>query len=115
VNADAANALDTTSGAGTATLNEDDIRQLPDDPDDLLQQLQLLASTGGGASTTANVVVDGFQNGSALPPKSSIKEGELVKFEMIQGPQERIRCASFRALRTGHPTAMNMRDRYTNS
>jgi hypothetical protein len=72
VTADAANALDTTSGAGTTTLNEDDIRQLPDDPDDLLQQLQLLASTGGGASTSANVVVDGFQNGSALPPKSSI-------------------------------------------
>lgn len=48
VNANAADALDTSSGAGTATLSEDDIRQLPDDPDDLLQQLQLLASTGGG-------------------------------------------------------------------
>lgn len=72
VNANAATALDTSNGAGTTTLNEDDIRQLPDDPDDLLQQLQLLASTGGGAATSANVVVDGFQNGSALPPKSSI-------------------------------------------
>ena len=72
VNADAAVALDTSRGAGTTTLSEDDIRQLPDDPDDLLQQLQLLASTGGGVATSANVVVDGFQNGSAMPPKSSI-------------------------------------------
>jgi hypothetical protein len=72
VDANATAALDMSSGAGTTTLNEDDIRQLPDDPDDLLQQLQLLASTGGGAATSANVVVDGFQNGSALPPKSSI-------------------------------------------
>lgn len=72
VNSEATNPLDTSTGAGTATLSEDDIQQLPDDPDDLLQQLQLLASTGGGASTAANLVVDGFQNGSALPPKSSI-------------------------------------------
>lgn len=72
VSADAAVSLDTSSGAGTTTLSENDIRQLPDDPDDLLQQLQLLASTGGGAATSANVVVDGFQNGSAMPPKSSI-------------------------------------------
>jgi hypothetical protein len=72
VNANATAALDTSNGAGTTTLSEDDIRQLPDDPDDLLQQLQLLASTGGGAASSVNLVVDGFQNGSALPPKSSI-------------------------------------------
>jgi hypothetical protein len=71
VAADAATSLDTDRGAGTTTLSSDEILRLPDDPDDLLQQLQLLASAGGGAST-ATVVVNGFQNGSAMPPKSSI-------------------------------------------
>ena len=71
VSADTATA-DIESGPGTDTLGADEIQQLPDDPDDLLQQLQLLASTGGGAATSASVVVDGFQNGSALPPKSAI-------------------------------------------
>lgn len=72
VAADATAALDTDHGAGTTELTAEDIQQLPDDPDDLLQELQLLASTGGGASGTATVVVNGFQNGSAMPPKSSI-------------------------------------------
>lgn len=72
VAADTATSLDIDHGAGTTALTTDDIRQLPDDPDDLLQQLQLLASTGGGASGAATVVVNGFQNGSAMPPKSSI-------------------------------------------
>ncbi len=70
--ADAATSLDIDHGAGTIALTTEDIQQLPDDPDDLLQQLQLLASTGGGASGAATVVVNGFQNGSAMPPKSSI-------------------------------------------
>jgi hypothetical protein len=70
--ADADTSLDTEHGAGTTALTTEDIQQLPDDPDDLLQQLQLLASTGGGASGTATIVVNGFQNGSAMPPKSSI-------------------------------------------
>jgi len=72
VTADAPTSLDTNRGAGSQTLTAEDIQQLPDDPDDLLQQLQLLASAGGGASTSATVVVNGFQNGSAMPPKSSI-------------------------------------------
>ena len=63
---------DTDSGSGTDTLSADAVQKLPDDPDDLLQQLQLLAAVGGGATTSATVVVDGFQNGSALPPKSAI-------------------------------------------
>jgi hypothetical protein len=71
VSADTAS-LGTDQGAGTRTLTTEDIQQLPDDPDDLLQQLQLLASTGGGAATSATIVVDGFQNGSAMPPKSAI-------------------------------------------
>ena len=71
VTADAPATLDTERGAGSTTLTANDILQLPDDSDDLLQQLQLLASTGGGGGT-ATVVVNGFQNGSAMPPKSSI-------------------------------------------
>ncbi len=72
VQSDARNTLDTSQGAGTVTLTESDIRQLPDDPDDLLQQLQILAATGGGNPSAATVVVNGFQNNSAMPPKSSI-------------------------------------------
>ena len=72
VRSDAATSLDNDRGAGTTTLTVNDIQQLPDDPDDLLQQLQLLASSGGGNRTAATVVVNGFQNGSAMPPKSSI-------------------------------------------
>ncbi len=72
VSAEETTPLDTSYGAGTKTLTAEDVLQLPDDPDDLLQQLQLLASAGGGDVSAANVVVDGFQNGSAMPPKSSI-------------------------------------------
>jgi hypothetical protein len=71
VTAGAGTPLDTDRGAGTTTLSTEEIAQLPDDPDDLLQRLQLLASTGGGAGA-ATVVVNGFQNGSTMPPKSSI-------------------------------------------
>jgi hypothetical protein len=71
VNADV-DTMDPERGAGTTTLSTADVQQLPDDPDDLLQQLQLLASVSGGAATSATVVVDGFQNGSAMPPKSAI-------------------------------------------
>ena len=72
VQSDAASTLDNDRGAGTVTLTGNDIRQLPDDPDDLLQQLQILSATGGGNPTAATVVVNGFQNSSAMPPKSSI-------------------------------------------
>lgn len=71
VSADA-DTMDPERGVATTTLSQTAVQQLPDDPDDLLQQLQLLASAGGGAANSANVVVDGFQNGSALPPKSAI-------------------------------------------
>lgn len=72
VNADAPTSIDTESGASTTTLSNDEVLQLPDDPDDMLQQLQLLAAAGGGGASGATVVVDGFQNGSTMPPKSSI-------------------------------------------
>jgi len=72
VSADASTPMDTESGASTTTLSSNEVLQLPDDPDDMLQQLQLLAAAGGGGASGATVVVDGFQNGSTMPPKSSI-------------------------------------------
>lgn len=61
-----------SSASDTVSLSTQQIQQLPDDPDDLLRQLQTLAAMYGGDPTNARLMVDGFQNGSALPPKSSI-------------------------------------------
>jgi hypothetical protein len=67
-----ATSLDAGHGMGTITLNTQEVQQLPDDPDDFLRELQMLASVSGGDPTSAIIRVDGFQNGSALPPKGSI-------------------------------------------
>ena len=67
-----ATAMDADHGAGTHTLNAKDVQQLADDPDDFKRQLQVLAATSGGAPGSAIITVDGFQNGSAMPPKGSI-------------------------------------------
>ena len=64
--------IDADHGAGTTELNTKDVQQLADDPDDFARQLQILAATSGGSPGSATISVDGFQNGSALPPKSSI-------------------------------------------
>ena len=64
--------IDADHGIGTHTLTGKDIQQLADDPDDFQRQLQILAATSGGAPGQAKITVDGFQNGSALPPKGSI-------------------------------------------
>jgi hypothetical protein len=63
---------DAGHGMGTFTLNAEQVQQLPDDPDDLLRELGALASISGGDPTSVMIRVDGYQNGSALPPKSSI-------------------------------------------
>ncbi|MBT9332035.1 TonB-dependent receptor [Paracidobacterium acidisoli] len=60
------------SGGDTVTLNTKALQGLADDPDDFLRELQVLAAAGGGDPTQAIIMVDGFQNPSALPPKSSI-------------------------------------------
>lgn len=60
------------SGGAAMTLNTQAVQGLADDPDDFLRELQVLASEAGGDPTTATIMVDGFQNASALPPKSSI-------------------------------------------
>lgn len=70
--ADDATSLDADHGLGTHTLTQKDIAQLADDPDDFQRQLQILAAANGGAPGAARITVDGFQNSSALPPKSSI-------------------------------------------
>ncbi len=59
-------------GGATTTLNTKALQGLADDPDDFLRQLQVLAAEGGGDPTTSMIMVDGFQNPSALPPKNSI-------------------------------------------
>ena len=60
------------SGGDTTTLHTKAVQGLADDPDDFLRELQVLASGAGGDPTAAIIMVDGFQNPSALPPKSSI-------------------------------------------
>jgi hypothetical protein len=60
------------SGGDTTTLNTKAVQGLADDPDDFLRQLQVLASDVGGNPSQAMIMVDGFQNSSALPPKNSI-------------------------------------------
>jgi len=67
-----ATGLDSSNGAGTVVLGSKEIQQLPDDPDDLLRELQTLAASSGGNPSATVVVVDGFQSSSAMPPKSSI-------------------------------------------
>jgi Carboxypeptidase regulatory-like domain/TonB dependent receptor len=69
---DNAVSVDADHGAGTHTLNAEDLKGMADDPDDFKRQLQILAATAGGAPGQAIITVDGFQNSSALPPKSSI-------------------------------------------
>jgi Carboxypeptidase regulatory-like domain len=63
---------DTDSGGAATILNTRAVQGLADDPDDFLRQLQVLASEAGGDPTQAVIMVDGFQNPSALPPKNSI-------------------------------------------
>lgn len=60
------------NGPGTRTLDIEQIRQFADDPNDFIQQLQILASSEGAAPESTLFVVDGFQNASAMPPKDSI-------------------------------------------
>ena len=64
--------IDSGRGSGTTVLETEDVNRLPDDPGDLLQELQVLAASSGGDPSSAVITVDGFQNASALPPKSSI-------------------------------------------
>jgi len=68
------NILDSEEIAGTVVLKKKRIEDLPDDPEELSEQLQNLAATGGSAPGSAVVTVDGFLNEGRLPSKSAIRE-----------------------------------------
>ena len=67
-----AGGVDSGDSAGAIVLGTEQVQRLSDDPDDLLRQLQTMAAGGGGAPEDAIIAVNGFQNGSSLPPKASI-------------------------------------------
>ncbi len=71
VSADASG-VDSDRSAGVMTLNTDSVQRLADDPDDFLRELRALAATAGADSDTPTIMVDGFRNSSAMPPKGSI-------------------------------------------
>ena len=73
VNANAGG-VDSGDTAGSTVLGAEEVQRLSDDPDDLLRELQTMAAGGGGLPRDATIAVDGFQNGSPLPPKASIAE-----------------------------------------
>ncbi len=63
----------TANSAGPSqTISGNRLASLADDPDELLQQLQQLAAASGGNPANTTVSVDGFQDSTQLPPKSSI-------------------------------------------
>ncbi len=68
------NALSPERAAGAQVLTARELEALPDDPDELNRQLQLLATSSGSAPGQATVTVDGFLAGGRLPPKSAIRE-----------------------------------------
>ncbi len=65
-------ALESTENANAVILQGADLDALPDDPDELMEDLQALAGPAVG-STGNQVYLDGFSS-SRLPPKSSIRE-----------------------------------------
>ncbi len=66
--------LDPDRAAGAQRLKEEQLRLAPDDPDQLMDFLQLLATSSGSAPGQASVTVDGFTHEGRLPPKSAIRE-----------------------------------------
>lgn len=63
---------DASSNVSALVLKEEDLEQLPDDPDDLQSDLEALAGPAAGPNG-AQFFIDGFSGGQ-LPPKSSIRE-----------------------------------------
>src|SRR5271155_852884 len=60
------------SNAGAITISSKELEALPDDPDELLTDLQALAGPSAGPNG-GQIYIDGFTAGQ-LPPKSSIRE-----------------------------------------
>jgi len=63
---------DPANSASMLTVSGDALKTLSDDPDDLAQDIQMLAGQSAGPEG-GQVYVDGF-SGATLPPKSSIRE-----------------------------------------
>jgi hypothetical protein len=72
VNGDEAASTSAASSGPTHTISGKQLQSLADDPDDLLRELQQLAAAGGGNPANTTIAVDGFQDSSKLPPKSTI-------------------------------------------
>lgn len=72
VSGDDGAAASASSSGPTQTISGDRLATLADDPDDLERELQQLAAAAGGNPSNTTFAVDGFQEGSKLPPKSSI-------------------------------------------
>ena len=64
--------VDASSNVSAIVLKEEDLEELPDDPDDLQADLEALAGPAAGPNG-AQFFVDGFSGGQ-LPPKSTIRE-----------------------------------------
>lgn len=63
---------DPAQNAGALVLRGEDLASLPDDPDDLAEDLQALAGPAAGPNG-GQIFIDGF-SGGRLPPKESIRE-----------------------------------------
>lgn len=61
-----------SNNASALVLSGDDLDALPDDPDDLQEDLQALAGPSAGPNG-GQIYIDGFSGGE-LPPKESIRE-----------------------------------------
>jgi Carboxypeptidase regulatory-like domain len=72
VSGDESASTNAASSGPTQTISGNRLQSLADDPDDLLRELQQLAAAAGGNPANATIAVDGFQDSSTLPPKSSI-------------------------------------------
>ncbi len=72
VNADETVVPDTQGTGASQTISGKQLQALADDPDDLQRELQQLGAASGGNPSNTTISVDGFQDSSKLPPKSSI-------------------------------------------
>ncbi len=72
VNADGDQAAAGATNGPTETLSGSQLQSLADDPDDLQRELQQLAASTGASPANVTISVDGFQDSSKVPPKSSI-------------------------------------------
>ncbi len=71
-NAGPALSTDAANNASAVVLQGEDLEALPDDPNDLQEDLQALAGPSSGPSG-GSIFIDGFSGGD-LPPKASIRE-----------------------------------------